>query len=260
MHRTEIAQPAIFAMQVGLAELWKSWGVHPAAVVGHSVSEIAAACVAGLFSLEQGARITALRALFMEDCARGEGKMLAVGLGEEEVRGLIDKHDGTVSIAAFNSPRSVTLAGPTQVAESGQPSSLGRGPAVGQTFLPAVATTSGGQASMPSPREFTWQPEDFGLRRADMASLRVEGPEQSAAVIRSVLEGTPGPARDISVLNAAAALWTAGKEESLEKCAGLAADAVDSGAARDLLAQLDSQPIAVEDLLSTSVGVRILKN
>src|SRR3954466_4417324 len=113
LHRTEIAQPAIFAMQVGLAELWKSWGVHPAAVVGHSVSEIAAACVAGLFSLEQGARITALRARFMEDCARGEGKMLAVGLGEEEARVLIEKHDSTVSIAAFNGPRSLTLAGPS---------------------------------------------------------------------------------------------------------------------------------------------------
>src|SRR4051794_18432970 len=118
LHRTEIAQPAIFAMQVGLAELWKSWGVHPAAVVGHSVSEIAAACVAGLFSLEEGARITALRARFMEGCARGEGKMLAVGLGEEEARVLIDKHDRTVSIAAFNSPRSLTLAGPTQSIEA----------------------------------------------------------------------------------------------------------------------------------------------
>jgi acyl transferase domain-containing protein/NADPH:quinone reductase-like Zn-dependent oxidoreductase/NAD(P)-dependent dehydrogenase (short-subunit alcohol dehydrogenase family)/SAM-dependent methyltransferase/acyl carrier protein len=112
MHRTEIAQPAIFAMQVALAELWKSWGVHPAAVTGHSVSEIAAACVAGLFSLEQGARITALRAQFMEGCARGEGKMLAVGLGGEEAQALIDKHDRTVSIAAFNGPRSLTLAGP----------------------------------------------------------------------------------------------------------------------------------------------------
>src|SRR3954466_13819095 len=118
LHRTEMAQPAIFAMQVGLAALWKSWGVHPAAVVGHSVSEIAAACVAGLFSLEEGARITALRARFMEGCARGEGKMLAVGLGEEEARVLIDKHDRTISIAAFNGPRSLTLAGPRHSIES----------------------------------------------------------------------------------------------------------------------------------------------
>jgi acyl transferase domain-containing protein/NADPH:quinone reductase-like Zn-dependent oxidoreductase/acyl carrier protein len=118
MHRTEIAQPAIFAMQVALAELWKSWGVQPAAVAGHSVSEIAAACVAGLFSLEQGARITALRAQYMEGCARGEGKMLAVGLGEEEAQALIDKHDRTVSIAAFNGPRSLTLAGPRHSIEA----------------------------------------------------------------------------------------------------------------------------------------------
>src|ERR1041384_657492 len=118
LHRTEIAQPAIFAMQVGLAELWKSWGVHPAAVVGHSVSEIAAACVAGLFSLEQGARITALRARFMEGCARGEGRMLAGGLGEQEAQSLIEKHDRTVSIAAFNGPRSLTLAGPRHSIEA----------------------------------------------------------------------------------------------------------------------------------------------
>src|SRR3954463_4144586 len=118
LHRTEIAQPAIFAMQVGLGELWKSWGVHPSAVLGHSVSEIAAACVAGLFSLEQGARITALRARFMEGCARGEGRMLAVGLGEEEAQSLIEKHDRTVSIAAFNGPRSLTLAGPTRSIEA----------------------------------------------------------------------------------------------------------------------------------------------
>src|SRR4051812_25204466 len=118
LDRTEIAQPAIFAMQVGLAELWKSWGVHPAAVLGHSVSEIAAACVAGLFSLEQGARITALRARFMEGCARGEGRMLAVGVGEEEAQSLIEKHDRTVSIAAFNGPRSLTLAGPRHSIEA----------------------------------------------------------------------------------------------------------------------------------------------
>ncbi len=112
MHRTKIAQPAIFAIQVALAELWKSWGVLPSAVAGHSVGEIAAACVAGIFSLEEGARIIALRGQFMDACARGDGTMLAVGLGEEEARALISRHDRTVTIAAFNGPRSLTLAGP----------------------------------------------------------------------------------------------------------------------------------------------------
>ena len=111
MHRTEIAQPAIFAMQVSLAALWRSWGVEPSAIVGHSVGEIAAACVAGVFSVEEGARVISLRARFMDGCARGEGTMLAVGLGEQEARSLIARHDRTVTISAINGPRSLTLAG-----------------------------------------------------------------------------------------------------------------------------------------------------
>lgn len=112
MSRTEIAQPAIFAMQVSLAELWKSWGIVPAAIVGHSVGEIAASCVAGILSLEEAARVIALRSKFMEDCARGEGAMLAVGLGEDEIRAIILRRDRTVTIAAYNGPRSLTLSGP----------------------------------------------------------------------------------------------------------------------------------------------------
>ena len=111
MHRTEIAQPAIFAMQVALARLWKSWGVQPAAIVGHSVGEVAAACVAGVLSLEEAARVIVLRARFMDDCARNEGTMLAIGLGEDAARALIARHDRTLTIAAFNGPRSLTIAG-----------------------------------------------------------------------------------------------------------------------------------------------------
>ena len=119
MHRTEIAQPAIFAMQVALAELWKSWGVQPAAIVGHSVERNRRGLCRRVFSASNKARaIIALRARFMEGCARGEGTMLAVGLGEEEAQALIDKHDRTVSIAAFNGPRSLTLAGPRHLARS----------------------------------------------------------------------------------------------------------------------------------------------
>ena len=111
MHRTEIGQPSIFAMQVALAALWKSWGVEPSAIVGHSVGEIAAVCVAGIFSLEEAAQIVAQRARFMESCGRGEGTMLAVGLPEDEALALIARHDRTVTISAVNGPRSITLSG-----------------------------------------------------------------------------------------------------------------------------------------------------
>ncbi len=112
MSRTEIVQPSIFAMQVALAALWKSWGVRPWAIVGHSVGEIAAACIAGIVPLEEAARIVALRARLMESCGRGEGTMLAVGLPEDEALALIARHDRTVTISAFNGPRSITLSGP----------------------------------------------------------------------------------------------------------------------------------------------------
>jgi acyl transferase domain-containing protein/acyl carrier protein len=112
MARTEIGQPAIFALQIALAALWKSWGVEPASVVGHSVGEIAAACIAGIFSIEEAARVIALRARLMEECGRGEGTMLAVGLPEEEAQALIARHDRTVTVSAFNGPRSITLSGP----------------------------------------------------------------------------------------------------------------------------------------------------
>lgn len=111
MHLTEIAQPAIFAMQVALAELWKSWGITPSSVVGHSVGEVAAAHVAGILSLEQAAQVIVLRARFMDELAHGKGTMLAVGLNEEKARALIARIDRTLSIAAFNGPNSLTISG-----------------------------------------------------------------------------------------------------------------------------------------------------
>jgi len=87
-------------------------------------------------------------------------------------------------------------------------------------------------------REFIFTPVDFGLLSASKDALLVEGPQQSAAVIRDVLDGKEGSPRDIVVLNAAAALFTAGVDESTEVCARLAAEAVDNGAASDLLARL----------------------
>jgi anthranilate phosphoribosyltransferase len=83
-----------------------------------------------------------------------------------------------------------------------------------------------------------WSPALFGLPPGDLAELRVDGPEASAALIRQVLDGRPGAARNIVVMNAAAALWTARKANSLQDCAALAAAALDSGAAKELLEDL----------------------
>ncbi len=112
LKQTAIGQPAIFAMQYALCELWKSWGVQPAAITGHSVGEIAAACLAGILTMEEGARVIVLRAQLMNECARGEGTMLAIAVTKEKAEELINKHDASVSIAAFNGPQSLTLSGP----------------------------------------------------------------------------------------------------------------------------------------------------
>lgn len=83
-----------------------------------------------------------------------------------------------------------------------------------------------------------WQPEEFGIQRQGKEDMLVDGPEESAAMIRRVLAGEKGGARDIVVINAAAALWTIGKNDSLSECARLAEIAIDSGAAEKTLAKL----------------------
>jgi len=87
-------------------------------------------------------------------------------------------------------------------------------------------------------QRFDWTPRDFGLTPAGRETMLVDGPRQSAQMIRRILDGEPGPPRDIVVINAAAALWTAGRDGSPRQCAAMAAEAIDSGAARDLLQRL----------------------
>ena len=87
-------------------------------------------------------------------------------------------------------------------------------------------------------RHFDWTPEDFGLKSSSKDSLLVSDPAESGAMIRQVFSGQPGPPRDIVLANAAAALWTAGHTESLREAAELAAEAIDSGKAKQLLERL----------------------
>ncbi|MFE2205919.1 non-ribosomal peptide synthetase/type I polyketide synthase [Streptomyces rubiginosohelvolus] len=112
MSETWLAQPANFAVQVGLAALWQSHGVRPDAVVGHSTGEIAAFHAAGVYSLRDAARIVVHRSRLQQTLA-GTGTMLAVSLSEDEAERRVRPYRDRVSIAAVNSPTAITLAGDT---------------------------------------------------------------------------------------------------------------------------------------------------
>ncbi|MFE7567051.1 type I polyketide synthase [Streptomyces sp. NPDC057539] len=111
LERVDVVQPASFAVMVSLAALWRSHGVEPAAVVGHSQGEIAAAVVAGALSLEDGARVVALRSQAIRRTLAGHGGMMSVPLPVDEVERLLETWSGRVSVAAVNGPRSVVVSG-----------------------------------------------------------------------------------------------------------------------------------------------------
>ncbi|MFH8485215.1 type I polyketide synthase [Streptomyces longisporoflavus] len=113
--RVDVVQPVLFAVMVSLAAVWRSAGVEPAAVVGHSQGEIAAACVAGALSLEDAARVVALRSQAILELS-GRGGMVSVPLPEAQVRELLPQWDDRISVAAVN--------GPSQVVVSGEPEAL----------------------------------------------------------------------------------------------------------------------------------------
>jgi anthranilate phosphoribosyltransferase len=139
-----------------------------------------------------------------------------LGVGKPELRPLLAQAMALLrterTIVAFGEDGigEVSLAGPTQVTE----------------------------VTWQGLREFVWQPSDFGLSPSDRSTMLVETPAESAAIIRGILSGERGPPRDIVVLNAAAALWTAGRNNNPQQCARLAAEAIDSGAARTTLERL----------------------
>ncbi|MET8842361.1 amino acid adenylation domain-containing protein [Streptomyces rubiginosohelvolus] len=117
LERVDVVQPALWAVMVALAEVWRSCGVRPDAVVGHSQGEIAAACVAGALSLQDGAKVVALRCRALARLA-GSGAMASVPLPAEEVRVRLERLGGAVTTAAYNGPGTVVVAGPEDAIEA----------------------------------------------------------------------------------------------------------------------------------------------
>jgi acyl transferase domain-containing protein/acyl carrier protein len=110
LEETAYAQPALFAVEYALASLWRSWGIEPAAIVGHSLGEYVGACVAGVFSLEDALRLVAVRARLMQSLPRN-GAMAALFSGEARVREAIRQYPHSISIAAINSPLNTVISG-----------------------------------------------------------------------------------------------------------------------------------------------------
>lgn len=110
LHETAYTQPALFALEYALFQLWKSWGIEPTVVMGHSVGEYVAATVAGVFSLEDGLKLIAKRAQLMQALPKN-GKMVAVFTDEAQINSAIQSYARDVAIAAINEPNNIVISG-----------------------------------------------------------------------------------------------------------------------------------------------------
>jgi acyl transferase domain-containing protein/NADPH:quinone reductase-like Zn-dependent oxidoreductase/acyl carrier protein len=110
LNRTEIAQPALFALQLGLVALWRSWGIVPDAVIGHSVGEIAAAHIAGILGFDDAVRVIFHRSRTQGQTA-GKGAMAVVEMSADGIREMLASYGDRLSLAAVNAPTAVTVSG-----------------------------------------------------------------------------------------------------------------------------------------------------
>ncbi|GAA1985066.1 hypothetical protein GCM10009838_54020 [Catenulispora subtropica] len=179
LEAAEVVQPVLWAMMVSLAAVWQAAGVAPDAVVGHSQGEIAAACVAGILSLEDAARVVALRSQSLRAIA-GVGGMLSLAEPADRVRQRLTAFGDRVSVAAVNGPAATVV--------SGEPEALRE--------LQAACEAEEVRARM--------IPVDYASHSAQVDALQDE-------ILRVLSDVTPGGAR-IPMISAMSGQWLAGPE------------------------------------------------
>ncbi|ANZ15338.1 Erythronolide synthase, modules 3 and 4 [Streptomyces noursei ATCC 11455] len=170
LDRVDVVQPALFAVMVSLAALWRSYGVEPDAVAGHSQGEIAAAYVAGALPLADAARLVALRSRSLRALS-GQGGMLAVSLDEDGVRARLSAWGDRLAVAAANGPRSVVV--------SGDPEALRE--------LAAECTEAGVRARMIDVDYASHSPQMDQVRAELDASLNGLAPRQTTVTFHSTV-------------------------------------------------------------------------
>ena len=116
LDETGYTQPALFALEYALATLWQSWGIQPSVVMGHSVGEYVAACIAGVFSLEDGLKLIAIRGQLMQALPE-EGGMVAILTDEERVITILEAYSDQLSIAAINGLKQIVVSGANDALE-----------------------------------------------------------------------------------------------------------------------------------------------
>ena len=176
LDRVDVVQPVLFAVMVALAGLWRDCGVEPAAVVGHSQGEVAAACVAGALTLEDAARVVAVRSALIGEVLSGHGRMLTVMASEDRVGGLLAESGlaDAVHVGAVNGPRTVTV--------SGAPEAVSR-------FEKALAGARIMRWQLPGVDFASHSPHVARLRERLLAALADTAPRAAAVPFFSTTEG-----------------------------------------------------------------------
>ncbi len=174
LERVDVVQPVLFTIMVSLAGLWRSCGVEPDAVIGHSQGEIAAACVSGALSLEDAAKIVALRSKALVEIS-GAGAMASVSLAPEVAGEWIRRWAGQLAIASVNAPTSVVLSGDTVAVEE---------------FL-ALCAAEGVWARRIAVSYASHSPHVDAIRDRLAAALAGISPRESDVVFGSTVTGEP---------------------------------------------------------------------